>query len=226
VPACSRHHIPFAGLTKNEKNHDWNITLSEISLHLECKFIPASWPKLVDGQGFSLMRGSIAKKASAQLPKVSASREINIVAVTGMSPVDDSLRRLCAEELHSYSNVHVVVYSTLPGETTVFSLSLQLAREVHKTIERRPADQFGGFTSLAHFRPELKRRQAARLGPRTSAEAEPRPSLAELRVEPLPPRILRYAPPDKYPYRFNMKKRLPTGEPIFEWIPPFALPRS
>jgi hypothetical protein len=114
----------------------------------------------------------------------------------------------------------VMIYSDIVGQATVCSLSAEKAREVVQRIAPWPADQFGGFSTVMTFRPETARRVAARTHPRAVGRAS---DLVEIRIECLAARKLRPLPPAAYPYRFELKERLPSGEPIFEWIPPFLL---
>ncbi len=201
------------------KSFDWKIDVGETAFNLECKFRPATWAKLVDREDFELMRGSLAKKASEQLPQLSACT--NIVAITGIAAIDDPFRRLCYSELRAYPNVEVIIYSDIVGQAAAFSLSKPKAQAVISSVEPWRADQFGGFSTVTTFRPETARRSASRKNRKNIYNAGSPPDLVEIQVEHLSPRKIHFLPPPEYPYRFQLKERLSTGEPIFEWIPPF-----
>jgi hypothetical protein len=210
---------------QGQKSFDWKIRFPGLGLNFECKFTPANWAKLVDGHDFELMRGSLAKKASAQLPETVPADCINVVAVTGISPIDESFRRLCQNELHEYRHIGVIMYRDIVGQSSVFSLSSVMASQVHERIEPWAADEFGGFSTITSHRPETARRKAARKP--TSAATEAKPSdLVEIKMDYLAPRRIYPLPPKAYPYRFELETRLDTGEPIFRWIPPFTLAGS
>lgn len=210
---------PVAG---GAKSHDWKIVFHDLTLNLECKFVPASWPALVDGDEFRLMKGALLGKAGAQLPNPAPTGTVNVAAITGIAPVNDGLRQLCHSELQDHPHVPVIVYADIVGQMTVFSLSNELAEQVHRKLERLPADEFGGFATITSYRPENARRLAARQTQPATAGDPSRPSgLVELVVKSLPPRRLFTLPPPQYPYRFALDKRLPSGEPVFVWVPPF-----
>src|SRR5438132_6995731 len=95
--------------SEQKKSYDWNIQFSDLRLNLECKFTPANWAKIIDGHDFELMKGSLAKKASAQLPNPAPRNSINVVAVTGISSIDDSFRRLCQNDLRECPNVGAIM---------------------------------------------------------------------------------------------------------------------
>ncbi len=202
------------------KSHDWQIVFPEITINLECKFTPASWARLVDGNGFQLMAGALAKKASAQLPDLNPN-SINVVAVTGIATADDGLRHLAWSDLSAYPRVQVIIYTDIVGQATVFSLSPTMARSVHDRIQPWPADRYRGFSSVVSFRPENARRANARNNHELCARPFVSPDLVELPVKCLAPKTIFLAPPPEYPYRFELMTRLETGEPIFKWIPPF-----
>lgn len=188
---------------------------------MECKFRPASWAKLVDGEAFDLMRGSLAREAAYQLPKPAPPGSLNVVAVTGLAPVDGGLRRLCWSELNAYPSVGVIVYATIVGQISVFSRSSSLAERVQRRIEPWPADEFGGFATITTFRPENARRVEARRGQPIVAEAKSPSGLVELRVTHPPARKPLNRPPPEYPYRRELERRLDSGKPIFRMVPPF-----
>jgi len=209
--------------TTGQKSHDWQIEFPDSRFNMECKFTPASWAALVDGDAFALMRGALAKKASLQLPNPVPSRSINIVAITGIAPVNDQLRLLCWQELNDYPNVQVIMYSDVVGQVAIFSLSEDIAEQVRKRVALWRADEYGGYATVASYRPETARRSAARLvQPVSNIDPVPK-GLVEIPISHLPPRRLRVPPPAEYPYRFNLERRLASGEPIFEWVPPFLL---
>jgi hypothetical protein len=207
-----------------KKSYDWNVQFSDLRLNLECKFTPANWAKIVDGHDFELMKGSLAKKASAQLPNPVPQNSINVVAITGISSIDDSFRRLCQNDLHQSANVGVIIYGDIVGQVSVFSLSRTLASQVCKRIQPWAADAYGGFSTVTSHRPETARRRAARDSKPVKSAIESSPQeLVELKLEYLPPRRIHPLPPVEYPYRFDLERRLETGEPIFRWVPPFVL---
>lgn len=168
------------------------------------------------------MKGTLAGKASAQLPNPQPPDSINVVAVTGISPIDDSFRRLCETELDDYPNIAVIMYGDVVGQTSVFSLSAVLASEVYKRIKPWAADEYGGFSTITSHRPETARRRTARghKRPIDTAKSSSK-KLVEMEIDYLPPRQTYTLPPAEYPYRFELEKRLEIGEPIFRWIPPF-----
>lgn len=205
------------------KSFDWKIQFPDLDLNLECKFTPANWAKVVDGRDFELMRGSLAKKAAAQLPDAVPSDCINVVAVTGISAIDESFRRLCRNDLHEYPNVGVILYGDVVGQASVFSLSSALASQVLERIEPWAADEFGGFSTITSHRPETARRKAARESKPVIIPSESNGGdLIEIKMDYLAPRRVHPLPPKEYPYRFELETRLDTGEPIFRWIPPFV----
>lgn len=211
-------------LSDEKKSYDWNIQFPDLRLNLECKFTPANWAKVVDGRDFELMKGSLARKASAQLPNPVPADSINVVAVTGISPIDDNFRRLCQNELREYPNVGVIMYGDIVGQTSVFSLSRALASQVRKRIKSWAADEFGGFSMITSHRPESARRKSARdAKAATMTEESLSQEIVEMKMEYLPPRRIHALPPLEYPYRFELERRLETGEPIFRWVPPFLL---
>jgi hypothetical protein len=204
-----------------KKSYDWSIQFPDFRLNLECKFTPANWAKVVDGRDFELMKGSLAGKASAQLPNPQPPDSINVVAVTGISAIDDSFRHLCQTELHDYPNIAVIMYGDVVGQTSVFSLSTVLASEVYKQIKPWAADEYRGFSTITSHRPEAARRKAARSHKRAIDVKLSSTNLVEMKVDYLAPRQIYPLPPTEFPYRFELEKRLDTGEPIFRWIPPF-----
>ncbi len=204
-----------------QKSHDWLIKFPEVILNLECKFVPSTWAKTVDGEEFELMRGVFAGKASAQLPNPPPAGTINATAISGIWVVNDDFRRLCWSELTMFPNVAVIIYGSLAGEMTVFSLSVELADQIRKRIVPWPADEFGGFVPIAFHRGEAERRRAARAAQTLPSHTPLPEGLVEVRISSLPPRRLLVRPPEKYPYRYTLVRRLATGEPIFEYVPPF-----
>ena len=204
-----------------KKSHDWRIIFPNVDLNVECKFIPASWAKIVDGVAFDLMDGTLAKKASAQLPNPPIPGSINVAAIAGIASVDDGFRRLCRKELGEFPNVQVIVYRDAVGQVTVFSLSASVARQIHGLIEPWSADEFRGLATVVSNRPEKARRAALRRTRGVCAVTSAPADLSEILVECLPPRKIHTLPPDDYPYRFDLETRLGTGEPVFRWIPPF-----
>jgi hypothetical protein len=205
-----------------KKSFDWKIQFSDFRLNLECKFTPANWAKVVDGHDFELMRGSLARKVSAQLPNAVSLNCISAVAVTGISPIDDSFRRLCQNELHEYPNVGVILYGDVVGQTSVFSLSSALASQVYQRVEPWTADEFGGFSTVTSHRPETARRKAARESkPAVMPNETNSQELIEIEMDYLPPKRIHPLPPKEYPYRFELETRLETGEPIFRWVSRF-----
>lgn len=143
-----------------------------------------------------------------------------MVAITGISPVDDSFRRLCQNELREYANIGVVIYGDVVGQASVFSLSQNLALQVYERIKPWPADAFGGYSTITTHRPETARRKAARgAGPSNISEKLPPLELVEIKVQHLPPKQTHFLPPMEY--RFELERRLETGEPIFRWVPPY-----
>jgi len=210
--------------SEEKKSYDWSIQFPDLRLNLECKFTPANWAKVVDGRDFELMKGSLARKASAQLPNPVPSGSINVVAVTGISPIHDRFRRLCQDELREYPNIGVIMSGDGVGQTSVFSLSAVLASEVYKRIEPWAADEYRGFSTITSHRPETARRKVAR-GHKYAIDTAKSPltKLVEMKMDYLAPRQIYTLPPAEYPYRFELEKRLNTGEPIFRWIPPFLL---
>ena len=209
---------------EGKKSYDWNIQFSDLQLNLECKFTPANWAKVVDGRDFELMKGSLGKKASAQLPDPAPAASINVVAVTGISPIDDGFRRLCRNDLRAYPNIGVIIYGDIVGQASVFALSQTLASQVYKRIQPWAADAYGGFSTVTSHRPETARRKAARHVKPTSNRSETfSKELVELKLEHLPPKRIYPLPPLDYPYRFELETRLETGEPIFRWVPTFVL---
>ncbi len=208
------------------KSHDWRIVFPELVLNLECKFIPASWAALVDGDDFRLMKGTLTGKASAQLPNLVPAGSRNVAAVTGITPVDDNLRRLCFSELRDQPSVEVIAYADIAGQITVFSLLPEAGQQVYERLERWPADEFGGFAAVASNRPENERRRTERKKQATTMSTGTTHGLVEFKVESRPPRKFLVPPPPQYPYRYELEKRLPTGEPIFRWVPPFLEKKS
>jgi hypothetical protein len=206
--------------SKGKKSYDWNIQFSDVHFNLECKFTPANWAKVVDGRDFELMKGTLARKASAQLPDPVPPDSINVVAITGISPIDDSFRRLCQNDLREYPNIGVVVYGDVVGQASVFSLSKTLASQVHKRIKPWAADAFGGFSTITSHRPETARRKTARAARPVSITKDfSSQELVEIEMKYSPPTQIHSLPPMEY--RFELEARLETGEPIFRWVPPF-----
>ena len=203
------------------KSFDWHVTFSDLTLNVECKFLPSNWPALVDRGSFRSMKGALAEKASKQLPATSNAGSINVAAVCGIAPVDDGFRAFCHSELQEYKNVDVVVYRDIAGQAAVFSTCATFASEVHKHINPWRADEFRGFASVVSNRPEQARREQARDGKNPNVAAELPTDLVEISVECLSPRKVYVLPPMPCAYRFNLEQRLETGEPIFQWVPPF-----
>jgi len=205
------------------RSHDWRLQFEDVTLNVEAKFVPANWVSIVDGDDFQLMRGALAKKASAQLPSMRTGH-INVVVVTGIAPVGNELRMLVADDLTTYPNVQAIVYGDIVGQATVFSLSKEFAHQVHKRLQSWPADRFRGFSTVTTQRPENARRAKARARIPSRWIATTPSTLVEIGLENLAPKKTYLAPPQDYPYRFELKERLSTGEPIFTWIPPFLTP--
>jgi hypothetical protein len=207
----------------DKKSFDWLLTFPDLTLNVESKFLPSNWPTLVDGSSFRSMHGAFAKKASKQLPSSTASGSVNVATIAGIAAVDDGFRGLCHSELQQYKNVEVIVYRDMAGQATIFSNSQVLARQVHDKIKPWPADEFRGFAAVVTNRPEQARRQKARNHCKTPVTPPSVPNeLVEVTVECLPSHKVYLMPPMPCAYRFNLQQRLETGEPIFEWVPPFS----
>src|SRR5438445_3888368 len=197
--------------SEEKKSYDWSIQFPDLRLNLECKFTPANWAKVVDGRDFELMKGSLARKASAQLPNPVPSGSINVVAVTGISPIDDSFRRLCQDELRQYPNIGVIMYGDVVGQTSVFSLSRTLASQVYNRIKPWAADEFGGFSTITSTRLETARRKSARdARPATTTKDSLSQEIVEMKMKYLPPGRIYALPSIEYPYRFELETRLET----------------
>jgi hypothetical protein len=203
------------------RTHDWIIHFDGFKLRLECKFRPFDWARFVDGPAFEPAGDFLAGKASKQLPDPPESSSLNAVAVTGIAPVDDQFRRLCSYELQTYSNVQVLIYQTLPGDMTVFSLDASLATAVQALILSQPADRYQPGYSIFHNRAERTRREKARSRQPASPKQAGKPAaLVEMHVASLPPRRVYLLPP--LPYRAEISSRLPiTNEPIFRSVTPY-----
>ncbi|MEY2584056.1 MAG: hypothetical protein QOD80_82, partial [Verrucomicrobiota bacterium] len=161
---------------------------------------------------------ALTGKARAQLGTARLG-EINVLAVTGVAPVTEAFRVFCGEELRNAPNIGVLVYRRFVGEKAVFSLNPELARAVAANIPAQPAQPFQHFYFMFTHRAEAARRQkrrqsvAARL---STSQAD----LTEVEIPSLPPRRVFQEPP--LPYRCNLRKRLPSGEPVFEHIAPYT----
>jgi len=202
------------------RTHDWIVFFDGFTLRIECKFRPFDWARLVDGPAFTPAGDFLAGKASEQLPNPPESGSLNVVCVTGIAPIDDSFRRICAAEFAAYPNVQVLVYRTLAGETTVLSLAQGLTQLVDSLIVPQPADLFQPVYSIWHDRKEKQRRDDARGAEARDSVAEITADLPEIRVASLPPRKRYLIPP--MPYRAALERRLDSGEPVFKAITPYV----
>lgn len=201
------------------KTHDWIVFFDGFTLRIECKFRPFDWARLVDGPAFAPAGDFLSRKASKQLPNPPETGSINVVGLTGIAPIDDSFRRICAAELVAYPNVQVLIYRTLAGETTVLSLAQDLTQLIDKLIVLQQADLFQPAYSIWHDRKEKQRRDDARGAEARDSTAEITANLSEVRVASLPPRK-RYLLP-QLPYHATLERRLDSGEPIFTSVVPY-----
>lgn len=206
------------------KTHDWIISFNEFSVRVECKFRPFDWARLVDGSAFTPAGDFLAGKASKQLPNPPETGSINIVCVTGIARVDDDFRRVCANELRTYPNVQVLVYRTLVGETTVFSMTENMAKLVHGLVAPQPADAFQPAYSIFYNRKEKKRRDDARAAGPITRRTDMSVPLSEMPVASLSPQKRYLEPP--IPYRYTLERRLDSGEPVFKSVAPYLPARA
>jgi len=204
-------------LQKATKSHDWRIAFNEVALRVECKFRPSDWPRLIDGSAHLPLPGALSGRARKQLGQAELN-EINVVAVTGDAGVTDQFRRFCRDELAAAENVGAIVYRTFAGETTVFSLNSATAQLVADRIPPQEAQPFQPFYLVFPNRVETAKRLKYRQDP-IDPLANP-VDLIEIAVPSLPARRIFQAPP--LPYRRNLTKRLATGEPVFEHVPPYV----
>jgi hypothetical protein len=203
---------------RDRRHHDWNIVFSDLILHVECKFRPSDWPRLVDGVIHLPPAGAITSKATRQLPNRGGTGALNVVAVTGMARLSPEFRTFCANELLAAENVDAIIYRTFACETTVLSLNQAVANQVHSRIAPLASDEFQPFYFVTFNRPQQHRRKVARTKRRPSP-VHSAADLIEVPVQSLEPRKFFVEPP--LPYRYELDGRLKTGEPKFRYIPPY-----
>jgi hypothetical protein len=208
------HRIPERG----SKTHDWSIIFEKVCLRVECKFRPSDWPRLIDGTFHLPMPGTLTRKAGKQLGDA-GENEINVLAVTGIAPVTNEFQTFSCEELARAKNIGALVYRRFVGETTVFSLDAKIAASVSERIPPQEAQPFQTFYSMFTHRAEAARRRRRRQSKKAEKGVPSCSGLIEIPIPSLSPRRILEAPP--LPYRCNLAKRLPSGEPIFEHVPPY-----
>jgi hypothetical protein len=221
LDAWSERSIATRILEMSRKTYDWSIGFEDITLRVECKFRPSDWPRLIDGPAHLPMIGALTGKAHEQLGAAAAG-ELNVLAVTGIAPVSDPFRQFCRHELERARNIDALVYRRFVGETTVFSLDAQVCSAIAQRIPPQPAQPFQPFYFMFTHRAEAARRDSHR---QRTSPAAPRNSVARLNeaeIPSLPPRRIFYEPP--LPYRCELRQRLPSGEPVFEHVPPYLPP--
>jgi hypothetical protein len=203
------------------KTYDWSVEFKNVSLRIECKFRPSDWPRLIDGPSHIPLPGALTGKAGEQLgtPK---RNETNVLAVTGIAPLTDEFRSFCCEELTRASNIGALVYRRFVGETSVFSLDAAVAVSISQKIPLQEAQPFQPFYSMFTHRAEAARRQKRRQTSKRTKSAASCTNLTEVAVPSLAPRKIFQQPP--LPYHCNLAKRLPSGEPVFQHVPPYLVP--
>jgi hypothetical protein len=201
------------------KNFDWVIECENLHFNVESKFRPVTWALIVDGPEFQLMPGVFAGDADSQLPPI-VPESINIVAVSGLAPMTDSLAQLIGEELAKATRVQVIVYRDLVGQRHVTSLDRNLAVEVNRRLMPWATDKLGRyFCNVIWNRSQQSARSQARTRlprPRRRTNYTP-PHILEARCIHTPTTL---AIPS-IPYRSDLVGRLPSGEPLFECIVPY-----
>ncbi len=217
-PTASARQRVVEGTTKT---FDWSMSFHDITFRVECKFRPSDWPRLIDGPAYSPIPGSLTKKARQQLG-IAREGEINVLAVTGIAEVTDPFRSFCSEELRHAGNIDVLVYQRFVGQISVFSLCAKAAAEVAERIPAQPAQPFQEFYFFVTNRQQAALRSARRRGVGSTPEKTEVANLTELTISSLPPRRYLQEPP--LPYRYELSRRLPSGEPIFEYVPPYLNP--
>ena len=142
------------------------------------------------------------------------------MGLTGFAHMTDQFRAFCCESLRAHPNIHVLIYRTYALQTSVLSLDQHCAQQVHSMLTRFAADEFQIFYFVVPNRGEVARRGEARgtsqVKPPQSPPAE---GLFELSVDAHPPKA--YLTPQPLAYRFDLQERLPSGEPVFRYIPPY-----
>lgn len=209
-----KHHMSET----TKKTYDWSIAFSDVALRLECKFRPSDWPRLIDGAVHFPLPGALVGKAREQLGTPGRD-QVNVLAVTGIASVSDEFRGFCRDELSAATNIGALVYRSFAGETSVFSLDGIIAGLIAQKIPSQEAQPFQPFYFVMPDRKQAARRQEQR---RTNnrSKAGPRPAdLVEIAIPSLPPRKVFSVPP--LPYRCNLAQRRPSGEPVFEHVPPY-----
>lgn len=207
-----KHHLQET----TTKTHDWNIIFPDKLLRVECKFRPSDWPRLIDGSAHFPLAGSLTRKASEQLGRA-ALNELNVLAVTGVAPITNAFQEFCSAELQQAKNIAALVYRSFAGETALISKDHDVAAEISDKIPPQEAQPFQPFYFLCTHRAEAQRRQQHRA--KATRESLLGANVTRIDIESLPPRKILFEPP--LPYRMNLVKRLPTGEPVFEHVPPY-----
>ena len=200
------------------RTHDWRFLHSGIPIRFECKFFPSDWPRLVDGPIHEPIKGSIFKKAAKQLPNPPHEGDINVVGLTGMAHMTDQFRAFCRDNLRAHPNIHALIYRNYAMQTSVLSLNERCAQIVHSMLTRFSPDEFQLFYFVVSNRIEGGRRDKVRGGTAGSAFPSDASGLFELPVDSHPPK--KYLTPQRWAYRYEIQERLPSGEPVFSYVPP------
>ena len=163
--------------------------------------------------------GALVGKAREQLGTPERN-QINGVAVTGIASVTDEFRGFCRDELSTARNVRVLVYRSFAGEAIIFSLNGEVAHLIAQKIPSQEAQPFQPFYFVMPDRKQAVLRQEQRPTSSGSEAERGAADLVEIAVPSLPPRKMLLAPP--LAYRCNLRRRLPSGEPVFEHVPPYV----
>lgn len=100
----------------SKKDVDWRFERQGQILNVEVKYRPADWTKFVDGAKFSPSRLCDFHDVAGKFPSKNPG-ELNVLAITTVAPIDDSLRTACEELMKITPALDaILIWSEHPGD--------------------------------------------------------------------------------------------------------------
>ncbi len=208
-------------LRKNDQKQgdiDWFFFSDGTPIYLEAKFRPTDWLRTSDTGGQPVGEkffGEIGHKFPAEKSRLRKC----VAAITGFAEPqhdnsDNSFFAFCEKKLIQTPGLDAILYRSLLGPIYVCSLDKDIVAQIFALI-RYPA-----LSDYPHCYPVCFNRQLH----------EKRATISKQKILPEQGRMYFAIAPDnmpipsfesEYPYRYDIPRRGPKGEPYFQNIPPF-----
>lgn len=199
---------------------DWFFISDGTPIYLEAKFRPTDWIRAHDcgggvvDEGFFSEIGHKFPSEKSALRKYLAAITGFAEPITGFTNADNSFFALCEKKLLTTPGLDAILYRSLLGQIYVCSLEKAVVAQVAGLI-RFPDDGEYPLSYPVVFNREL---------------SEQRSATKKLTRFPEQGRLIFAIVPDnqptpifqpQYPFRCNIPKRSPKGEPQYQNVPPF-----